>query len=198
MEIRQRSKKTRDSIPKELREAKALGIIENVLALLKSDFKRAYIFLCFYPFGSEVNLLKLYQELLDNGMNLYFPVSNKADNSLTFYRISHLRNDFHKGAYNIMEPDESMPKFCYEDIAANADAKVICLVPGLAFDKKLNRIGYGGGYYDRFLFNKDNIVKIAPIFSEQLFDSIPVEAHDIQMEYIITEKEILKGDKLCH
>lgn len=197
MEVRQYSKKTRNSIPKELREEKALGIIDKVLALLKSDFKGAYIFLCFYPFGSEVNLMKLYEVLLDRGAQLYFPVSNKADNSLSFYRVLHLRNDFHKGAYNIMEPDDSLPEFNYEAIERNK-SRVICLVPGVAFDTKLNRIGYGGGYYDRFLSNKAGIIKIAPIYSEQLFKAIDVEEHDIPMDYIITENKILKGDKLCH
>ena len=76
-ELRTEVKAKRNAISSQLRKDLSLAITENFLALLESDFKGANIFLCFYPYGSEVDLLGLYERLLDIGNDLYFPVSNK-------------------------------------------------------------------------------------------------------------------------
>ncbi|MBR1623496.1 MAG: hypothetical protein IJ675_06265, partial [Pseudobutyrivibrio sp.] len=101
-ELRQAYKKLRDEMPLDLRKYKSHDICENVLALLESDFKGANIFLCFYPFGSEVNLLPLYNRLLENGKKLYFPVSDIEGHKLIFHKIKSLHDDFHKGYCGIM------------------------------------------------------------------------------------------------
>ena len=64
----------------------------------------------------------------------------------------------------------------------------LIIVPGVSFDENLNRLGFGKGYYDRYLLNKD-IYKIGICYSEQLVDSLPIENHDIKMNLVITEKE---------
>tara|TARA_Y100001970_G_C13429852_1_gene460581 strand:- start:197 stop:505 length:309 start_codon:yes stop_codon:yes gene_type:complete len=71
----------------------------------------------------------------------------------------------------------------------------IILIPMVAFDKNLNRLGYGGGYYDRLiekLTKKKNIVKIGLAFSKQRIRYLPVSKYDKKMDYIVTEKYILK------
>ncbi|SFI02084.1 5-formyltetrahydrofolate cyclo-ligase [Pseudobutyrivibrio sp. OR37] len=190
-ELRLTYKQLRDEAPIDLRNCKSKAIVSNVLALLESDFKGANIFLCYYPFGSEINLLPLYEKLLAEGRLLYFPVSDAKNHRLYFYKISDLKKDFHVGAYNIMEPNDTLKVFEY-DINQN----IICITPGLIFDRAFNRIGYGAGFYDRFLSDKPNIIKLAPCFESQLLASIPSQAHDIKMDIIITENEVLKGDKL--
>jgi len=65
---------------------------------------------------------------------------------------------------------------------------IIC--PLIGFDKNLNRLGRGGGYYDKILFNNQNAVKIGFAYSIQESDSLPIEKHDISMNAIITEKSI--------
>ena len=189
-ELRQAYKKLRDEMPLDLREYKSHDICENVLALLESDFKGANIFLCFYPFGSEVNLLPLYNRLLENGKKLYFPISNIEGHKLIFHRIEGLHDDFHKGYCGIMEPNDDLTVF------EQSEEQVISITPGLIFDKKLNRIGYGAGYYDRFFADKPDIIKLAPIFSEQLVETINACSHDVPMDYIVTENDVLKGDRL--
>ena len=67
----------------------------------------------------------------------------------------------------------------------------LIIVPGVAFDKCGYRIGYGGGYYDRFLSNLDHVTKISLAFNMQLIDKIPTDHFDIPVNYIITEKEII-------
>ena len=67
----------------------------------------------------------------------------------------------------------------------------LIIVPGVSFDKKLNRLGFGKGYYDKYLNNK-NIYKIGLSFSEQIKEIIPCDKHDIKMDMIITENKIYK------
>ena len=189
-DIRLTYKRIRDGISISERNRLSSLISENVLALLESDFKGANIFLCFYPFGSEVNLLPLYNRLLENGKKLYFPISNIEGHKLIFHRIEGLHDDFHKGYCDIMEPNDDLTVF------EQSEEQVISITPGLIFDKKLNRIGYGAGYYDRFFADKPDIIKLAPIFSEQLVETINACSHDVPMDYIVTENDVLKGDRL--
>ena len=189
-ELRLTYKQLRDEAPTDLRNSKSRDIVSNVLALLESDFKGANIFLCYYPFGSEIDLLPLYEKLLDEGKSLYFPISDTKNHLLHFYQISDLKKDFHVGAYNILEPNATLKAFEYD-----IDQHIICVTPGLIFDRAFNRIGYGAGFYDRFLEDK-NLVKIAMCFNNQLRSSIPTCEHDVKMNIIVTEDEVLKGDRL--
>ena len=68
------------------------------------------------------------------------------------------------------------------------------IVPLVAFDQKLNRLGYGGGFYDRFLkkMEKNIIIKLGLAFSFQKIKKIPVEKFDKKLDYILTEKEMFK------
>jgi 5-formyltetrahydrofolate cyclo-ligase len=70
----------------------------------------------------------------------------------------------------------------------------ILLVPGIAFDKKLNRLGRGKGYYDRYLEDFDG-VKVGVCFEIQLLEEVPVDDHDIKLDYLITEKNIYNKGK---
>lgn len=190
--LRLKYREIRNSISPDLRNVKSKNIIANVLALLESDFKGANIFLCFYPFGSEVDLIELYQKLLAMGKLIYFPVSDMKTHQLHFYQVNNLQADFSLGAYNIMEPKPTCP------VLENdfKDSDVICITPGLVFDRTFNRIGYGGGFYDRFFSGHPGLIKLAPVFNEQLIDSVNAMEHDVPVDYIITEDEVLKGDKL--
>ncbi|MBE5919920.1 MAG: 5-formyltetrahydrofolate cyclo-ligase [Pseudobutyrivibrio ruminis] len=194
-DLRNIHKKLRNDMSDMEHKIKSADIVKNTLALLESDFKGANIFLCYYPFGSEVDLLPLYENLLNKGKTLYFPVSDVKNHKLHFYKISHLRSDFVKGAYDIMEPRCDLGIFDYQNIILNQSNKIICITPGLVFDRAFNRIGYGAGFYDRFLEDK-NLVKIAMCFSNQLRTSIPTCEHDVKMNIIVTEDEVLKGDRL--
>ena len=171
---------------------KSADIVRNLLALLESDFKGANIFLCYYPFGSEIDLIKLYEALLEKGSLLFFPVSDVKEHRLHFYQITDLKQDFHKGAFDIMEPNEGLPEFEYKHFSNNRFDNIICITPGLVFDFNFNRIGYGAGFYDRFFEDKNDILKIAPCFENQLEALIPVKEHDIKMDIILTEERVLK------
>ena len=132
--------------------------------------------LCFYPLEKEVNLINLYEKLLSKGHNLFFPVT--FDDEIVFYKVDNM-NDFHKGRFNVCEPVNREVRFI------NKDAIVIC--PGLAFDRKNNRIGYGKGYYDKFLQKNQNTTPIGVCFGFQVVEELDVGYWDIPMEMIITD-----------
>ena len=86
--------------------------------------------------------------------------------------------------YGIPEPEST--NIVYPDIL---------LIPLVAFDKNLNRLGYGGGYYDRLikkLSKKKNIIKIGLAFSIQEIDKVPINMYDQKLDYIVTNKHIIK------
>ena len=78
--------------------------------------------------------------------------------------------------------------------SAPSAAKILILVPGLAFGRDMNRIGYGGGFYDTYLENRPYITKAALGYDFQIFSSLPCEPHDIKMDLIITPREIIKNN----
>ena len=87
--------------------------------------------------------------------------------------------------YGILEPK-------YVDKNNIGDNFDLIIMPGVAFDRCGNRIGYGGGYYDKYLLNiKEDIKKIALAYDIQVIDDIHREKHDIKVDCIITEKEIV-------
>ena len=128
---------------------------------------------------SEVQTECIINDLRKQGKDVIFPVSDVKTNTLTLCRDC---GTFRKGAYGISEPEilAEVP-YSYPDLV---------IIPGLAFDKSKNRLGFGAGYYDRFLVeNKGK--KIGICYDFQIIDLIPAEAHDVKMDMIISEKQII-------
>lgn len=185
-EIRQVSRKKRNALSEEDRAWKNLCIMKNLRSL--SILKCYSSFLCFYPIGSEVNILPFYEELLSNGKALFFPKTDLLKHELSFIRIRDF-SEFEAGTMNIPEPtgDDIWDPAC----------KTLSFTPGLAFDWTGHRIGYGGGFYDRFFTAHKEILRMALAYELQIEKEIPAEAWDQPMDYIISDKKIrktLKGD----
>ncbi|KAF2955661.1 5-formyltetrahydrofolate cyclo-ligase [Marinitoga sp. 38H-ov] len=155
----------------------SLIIRENIKNFLKDlDYNNIAMY---YPFRKEVDLLPLIYEFKDK--NLFFP--KVIDKDMKFIKISSI-NDFKKGKFGIMEP------------AGNyyTDEIDVFLIPGVTFDNNLFRLGYGGGYYDRYFSKHKRGLLIGIAFDFQIIKELPAFEHDIKMDAIITEKRILKGD----
>ncbi len=136
----------------------------------------------YYPSNYEIDDLNILDLLEKKNFKVSLPIIKK-NNQMNFY--SWLRNDPLKiNKFGIPEPVSS--KISYPDIL---------LVPLVAFDSRLNRLGYGGGYYDRYIEKLEKIKKVIKIglsFSFQKISSIPVTQNDKRLDIIITEKEILR------
>lgn len=137
----------------------------------------------------EVGTIDLIKELLDRGVNVYTPrVINLEDGLMRFIKISSL-NDLEVGCMNILEPKSNLLELDESKI----DSTFLLVMPGLAFDKNGHRLGYGGGFYDRFCnrVTKD-LVKVALSFDYQIVDSVSVNEFDVSVDVVITEKEIIR------
>ena len=188
-DLRNIHKQLRNDLSATEHKLKSADIVKNTLALLESDFKGANIFLCFYPYGSEVDLLGLYERLLDFGNDLYFPVSNINTHEITFYKVNDLKDDFHEGAYGIMEPNTNLEQFNGDD------SSTVVITPGLIFDERCNRIGYGAGYYDRFFASHPDTFKVGVGFEEQIINKLNVGAYDVPLDYVVTNNRLIKRSR---
>ncbi len=177
--IRLDIKNKRNSISATEVSEKSNLVQKNLKALLNRIHRRADSFLCYYPANNEVDLLDFYQELLKEGYNLFFPKTQKK--TMEFLKISSL-DDFELGNFNIMEP---VSKEKYQDVD-----NTICFTPLVAFDENRNRIGYGGGFYDRFFVNRQSIIKIGIAYDFQKIDKIVPTAWDIPLDYVVTNEKI--------
>ena len=147
-------------------------------AALLPEYLKASTILCYYPIRREPNILPLIRHSQMLGKTVAFPISHVDERRLSFHAISDL-SELTMGAYGIPEPPAELP-----EIADFTDA--LCLVPALAFDVNGRRLGYGGGYYDRFLSNFQGI-SIGLAYSSFFVDTIPAEPHDATVDIIITE-----------
>jgi len=134
---------------------------------------------CYYSIGSEVQTVELISHLLNEKKSVSLP--KISSNTMSFRIIDDLSR-LEKGEFDIPEPKDNAP------IQEKHD---VILVPCVGLDNEGNRIGYGQGFYDKYL-EGDNAIKIALSYSKQIIKSIPISTEDIKMDWIITEKDVIK------
>ena len=144
-----------------------------------TEFLSADTLLTYFPIGSEIDLTPITERALSLGKSVAYPVCDTETSTLTFKYI-HSLAELTAGSYSIPEPSESDEIFCDKSSA-------LCIVPALAVDKSGVRLGYGRGYYDRFLKNFSGTAIVA-IYSELLTDALPRDKYDIPLEFIVTER----------
>jgi 5,10-methenyltetrahydrofolate synthetase len=153
--------------------------------LVLPEYKKAKIILAYKSIGSEFDTTEFIQDVLTNGKILVLPKVNKANKTLDIFRVENPATDLINGVWGIAEPD---PAKC-KSISINEVDFV--LLPGLAFDTSGQRIGYGGGYYDKLLVGKNkNTHLIAAAYSMQIVKAIPALPHDMKADLVITEISI--------
>ena len=150
------------------------------------EFKRADVILAFYPIKNEPDVLPIVRYALNNGKKVCFPVSDADNYQLTFKFIKHL-SDLVTGAYKIPEPNSEAEIF-------TDDKNAFCIVPGLVYDRNGYRIGYGKGFYDRFLAEFSGI-SAGLCYEIFLCNELPIEVTDRNVDMIITEREVLYIEK---
>lgn len=141
--------------------------------------------LAYMSLVEEVNTIPIIQKLLENKKKVAIPKVNTKNKTMSCRYITDINNDVKQGSYNIFEPKEHCVK------AKNSELELV-IVPGVVFDIYGNRIGFGAGYYDRFLESEKQLFKIGLCFYEQLMDyKLPVEKHDVKMDLIITDNNVI-------
>ena len=172
----------RNSLPKEEITEKSKKIENNLFNL--SQFKKSKLAMFFVSFNSEVNTHEMIKKSLQNKK---VAVPKVLQHEIEPSIILDVDSLVPSGKFGILEPIEAM-KIAYKNID-------LVLVPGIAFDNEGHRIGYGFGYYDKFLKKVPKAVKIGLCFDFQIVDKIPHEEHDVAVDFVITEARVLECNK---
>ena len=180
-EIRKHILKQRNAIPEEKRKRDSARITEVLVEL--SAYQEAEVIMAYCSYQSETDTQRFVDKAFQDGKQVYVPKVN--GDSMDFYQIT-CAEELKPGYKGIPEPDGG------DVLTANylSGKKALMLMPGAAFDRKHNRIGYGKGYYDRYL-SKSSALKIGVAFDVQEME-FEVKATDVPLDMIITETRILR------
>jgi 5-formyltetrahydrofolate cyclo-ligase len=138
-------------------------------------------------FRSEVLTMELITQLLARAKNVTIPYVLADTSRMLAIRITDPEHQVIPGYYGIPEPLPPLLKHA----ACQPDTIDAVIVPGSVFDRGGRRLGYGGGFYDRFLaLEAPQAVRISPAYELQLVERVPVEPHDQRMDFVVTEKTI--------
>lgn len=166
----------RDNLSADFIEISSKKIQKNLKKI--AAYREAKAIACYYAIGSEIKTHGILQEILSEGKNLALP--RIEGGGLVFCNVKKFE-DLEKGEFGIMEPKQNCP------IINEFDA---ILVPAVAMTRAGQRLGYGRGYYDRFLTNK-KVTSIALAYSKSILKNIPSSKGDVQIQWIVTEDEII-------
>ncbi|WP_034452393.1 5-formyltetrahydrofolate cyclo-ligase [Butyrivibrio sp. AE2032] len=189
--IRKASLAKRDALTREQIEEKSRQIFEKLMEL--NEYRDAENILVYASMRSEVLTDDIILDALANGKKVFCPkVTDKPNGIMEFVRIMSLE-ELKEGYFGISEPEltddsEIAGRAGFEEGTGCSD-KTLVIMPGAAFDRQCNRIGYGGGFYDRYLKRHPEFQTVALSFECQILDElIPVDEFDVKPTALLTEE----------
>lgn len=182
-EIRRTALKKRDKLNSSERHRASLLMTERILG--HQWFYRSEIFLCFVSYGSEIDTHELLSEALRLNKKVYVPkvIQGSENPQMCFYRLEAM-SELTEGYKGIPEPPGTTQEYVYREEDAD---RTLLLMPGAAFDGYRNRLGYGKGFYDTFLADKEalRLRSIAVGFKCQMVEKIPEREGDVKPYQIL-------------
>lgn len=180
--IRKDCSDKRDAIDKEIHVARDEKICEIATSLV--SFRHADVILLYAPIKSEIDVMPIFHKAIEMGKRVAFPRCNVEERTMKFHFVSS-EEELSPCAYGIREPSESAPVYDPQETPGSA----VCYVPGLAFDVCGYRLGYGKGYYDKFMHNFNGCT-IGVVYSEFILNTLPKGRFDKHCDVMLTEKGI--------
>ena len=179
--LRRRLSVLRDAIPGQTRELHSKKICSLVSSL--AVFRFAEVVLLYHPIRSEVDVKALLLQAISDGKEVYLPLCDKEEAGvMRFYRITD-EAQLTAGSFGVMEPDGTTEEY------QSDGRRAVCIVPGLAFDAQGYRLGYGKGYYDRFMQHFPG-TSIGVSYSELIVKKVPHNRFDMRSDLVVTEKGV--------
>jgi 5-formyltetrahydrofolate cyclo-ligase len=173
----------RDAIPSPVRKIKDSLIRERLVGL--PEFERAKSVLLYASFRSEVATAGIAEDALRAGKRVAMPRCEPETETLVFHAAQSLE-ELSPGYMGIPEPAEAAPT------VGGGEVDMV-IIPGAAFDPGGWRLGYGKGYYDKFLGElKGRVPLVALAYEEQIAEGLPHEGHDVPVDMIVTDKRIIR------
>ncbi|MBN2096378.1 5-formyltetrahydrofolate cyclo-ligase [Candidatus Peregrinibacteria bacterium] len=183
IKIRSKALKKRNGLSAKARAVKDRKVADNLESL--DLFKKAHHILFYYSVKGEADTRRLIERHLDS-KQLYLPVIRGK---------SHFQAVPVKAPLNVRSGYENVPEPIDEEPSSVYDDKIeLIITPGVAFDRKGNRIGMGKGYYDRYFAQNHFALKIALAYEEQVLDYVPKDLYDVTVDLIVTDQNIYR----CH
>ncbi len=196
-------KKQKDDIREEYKALRSLMSPEEkarrdsaicVAAERLVSFKYAEYVLLYAAQSDEIDMTALANVALERGKKVLFPRCDKKTHTMKYHIVSSL-DELHPDAYGIDEPPETNPIYDAEVDIGGA----VCFVPGLVYDKAGYRLGYGKGFYDRYLSAFSGCT-IGVIYSDYILPEVPRGRFDVSVDILLTEKgvRVTKDSKKTH
>lgn len=178
--IRKRILNVRNNMSKEDVKKNSNAIMDKITSL--DIYKHSKVVFIYMDFKNEVITSNLIKRMLCEKKRVVIPYTDSINTVLIPSEITK-ESDLKQNSFGYYEPKSILP--------VNIEEIDLVIVPGVVFDKNLNRIGFGKGYYDKILNRlKPSAKKIALAHDFQVLEDIPAEEHDVKMDMIITEKNI--------
>jgi len=186
-DIRKKILSLRNSLTEAEMESKSELIQEKLFNL--PEFKKARTILFYVSTRNEVKTERMIKSVLKQGKRVVVPISDVKERKLILSELKDFDKELEPRTFNILEPKKEFFRPVFpEEID-------FIIVPGIAFDKDGCRIGYGMGFYDKFLSSLKKRVPIVGLAYEfQIVDDIPVCDKDVTLDKIITEKRIIEDN----
>ncbi len=182
--LRERILAQRDGLDPSQRRESSAKIIERLLLL--PEYRQATVVAAYASFGSELDTAAFLRDALAAGKRLLLPRIDKAERRLELRQVSDPQSDLVAGVWGIREPGEHCPLLPPSLVE-------FILVPGAAFTAKGERLGYGGGYYDRLLTGiGPQVCRTAGAFSLQVVEDLPTGDRDQRLHCIVTELQTFR------
>lgn len=179
--LRERARAIRSKVSEEAAAKASEAVSRELIEAI--DWSKARSLLAYAPIQSEIDPSGVVEAFWRRGRAVAFPAVEPKARRLLPRRATSWA-ELRPGPYGIPEPSPASP-------ALPARAIDVVLIPGLAFDRRGYRLGYGGGYYDRFLPHlRPGALKVGLTYAELLWDALPVEPHDQAVDWVATEEGI--------
>ncbi|MCL2518582.1 MAG: 5-formyltetrahydrofolate cyclo-ligase, partial [Oscillospiraceae bacterium] len=168
-------------IPEEIAAFQDKKICERFMALV--TYRYAEALLMYAPHGSEIDVSHIARHALQSGKIVAYPRCDTQGYTMDYHIINSF-DELEKGAYGIMEPLANLPVY---DI--DSGLKTVCIVPALVYDRHGYRIGYGKGYYDRFLAGFKG-ARVGLVYNDFIVSNVPRGRYDLAVDVLVTEKGV--------
>ncbi len=167
---------------------KSVRVIKRLMAL--EEYRNASTIMTYLDFRNEVQTGELVKKAMTEGKKVTVPLTDIASRRLMPSSLSHFPDDLQPGTWGILEPKPH----CVRPVdPCELD---LIIIPGVAFDEEGNRLGYGGGFYDRFLpRTRPGAVYVALAFEMQLRESVEHDDQDIKVHCLLTEERMIRVKK---
>lgn len=182
--IRKEINGIRDSTPDSELDEKSEKIGDNLYKT--SEFMNAKTILFYVSTRSEVRTKQMIKDSMKLGKRIAVPSTDMKKHMICSFELKDFENELAPGAFGVLEPKKDV---CNEVPIGEID---LIIVPGTAFDRKGDRIGYGRGFYDKLLSSLKDVKTIGLAYDFQVVQQIPEDEHDVKVDMIVTDSEIIK------